>query len=252
MAAQASSSAADVEWKPNASFLAACESLGLDEPAISDGEVKYDAETDTVYAPTREAVAEFRGQPKDDGAPDPLEAAVATARAEKARGNGLLAAGDAGAATAAYEAAIAAVDGVAERARTVLLGRRLIAHDREGTSPLALAAKESKALARDCRLNLAAARLATGDAAGALQACDAAAAVQDLPLEPAQAVKAHFRAAAALEKLGRLKDAEERLGAAAALAPGDPLIAKAIRRTREKRRAKRKAEPKASFKGLFS
>ena len=68
MAAQASSSAADVEWKPNASFLAACESLGLDEPAISDGEVKYDAETDTVYAPTREAVAEFRGQPKDDGA----------------------------------------------------------------------------------------------------------------------------------------------------------------------------------------
>ena len=59
-------------------------------------------------------------------------------------------------------------------------------------------------------------------------------------------------AAAALEKLGRLKDAEERLGAAAALAPGDPLIAKAIRRTREKRRAKRKAEPKASFKGLFS
>ena len=69
MAAQASSSAADVEWKPNASFLAACESLGLDEPAISDGEVKYDAQTDTVYAPTREAVAEFRGQPKDDGAP---------------------------------------------------------------------------------------------------------------------------------------------------------------------------------------
>ena len=58
MAAQASSSAADVEWKPNASFLAACESLGLDEPAISDGEVKYDAETDTVYAPTREAVAD--------------------------------------------------------------------------------------------------------------------------------------------------------------------------------------------------
>ena len=258
----AAAAAEPPDWKPNAAFLAACESLGLDEasddappPMLAQRgfTTASSAASEAPAQPLSSAAVEAFGGYADTG-PDELETAVQSARVAKARGNELLAGGDAAAAVARYEAALVALEAVAARARQVLLGRRLLARDATGErdTPLATAARDSKSLTADCRLNLAAAKLALGDPAGALAACDAAAEVQDHTLEAAKAVKAHFRAATALERLGRLQDAERRLDAAAELAPGDKLVVAAIRRVREKRRDKRKKEPKASFKGLFA
>ena len=139
------------------------------------------------------------------------------------------------------------------RARQVLIARKVLRRDEDDVpeTPLQAAARESLLLEAELRLNLAQACLTCGDAAAALGACDAYFALKDAPESNARDAKAHFRAARALEALGRLQEAEGHLRDAAAAAPDDRGVAAALRRVRAARAAKRKHVPKASFRGVL-
>ena len=92
----------------------------------------------------------------------------------------------------------------------------------------------------------------TGDATGALKACETYFDLKDAPPSPARSAKAHFRAATALERLGRLYEAEEALVKAREHAPDDRGILRARQRVRAAREAKKAGVAKASFKGVFA
>jgi len=254
-----------VEWKPNPAFLAACESLGLDDerppsppppPAAAAAEPAADEPPAPPAPKPKTAVEAFGGYGATSAEETALAATVARARCEKAEGGAALARGDGAGAIARYGAALAALEATDATARKVLLGRRFLKGGRagDGTTSLAADAAASRAMTADITLNLAAARLGLGDAAGALGAADAY-----LKLEAddhsggddGKRARAHFRAARALEKLDRLADADARLRNALALVPDDAAVRAALGRVRAARVAKRKAVPKASFRGVF-
>ena len=248
------------DWVPNRAFLDACASLGLekppsllaDTPAYEPPRPREPEEPEPEPEPVRASDA-FGGVRAMLEATDPVERAVTAARAAKQRANAALKAGDAALARKRYLAALCALDEVAGRARQVLIARKVLRRDEDAIPETSLqaAARESLLLEAELRLNLAQACLTCGDAAAALGACDAYFALKDAPESNARDAKAHFRAARALEALGRLQEAEGHLRDAAAAAPDDRGVAAALRRVRAARAAKRKHVPKASFRGVL-
>lgn len=256
------------DWVPNRAFLDACAGLGLEEPPAlltdtpqQEGRAGPRRRPDGSFTesegvpepePVRASDA-FGGVRAYMDATDPVERAVTAAKAAKERANAALTAGDAVSARKRYLAALCCLDEVAGRARQVLIARKVLKPDEDESteSPLHAAARASLLLEAELRLNLAQACLSCGDAAAALAACDAYFALKDAPESNARNAKAHFRAARALEALGRLQEAEGHLKDAFRAAPDDRGIAAALRRVRAARQAKRKGVPKASFKGVL-